>query len=81
MSCALGGRGSEQDNTGSDVAPAVSGSRGRLGLEETGAINGYRRKRAGERLEAAGAGWPQTKWGESYTSGNFEMTDSVSREM
>ena len=77
--CALGERGSEQDNTGSDVAPAVSGSRGRPGSVENGPISGYRRKRAAERLEAAGAGWPPTKRRESSISSHIEKTGSVSR--
>ena len=45
-----------QDNTGSDVVPAVSGSTGRSGSVENGPTSEYRCKRAAEKLEAAGAG-------------------------
>ena len=59
----------------------VLDSRGRPWSLENGPASGYRRKRAAEKLEAAGSGWPQIRRRESYTSSRFEKTGSVSSEI
>ena len=57
----LGEPGSAQDNTESDVAPAVSGLKDRPGSVENHPTNGYRRKRAAMKMETADADWPLAK--------------------